>query len=109
MSVADALLALVLGWSARYDEAMIRRAWKRKVKASHPDKNPRSSAQATAATQSLNEAKDTLLELRLDPLEYKRRAAEEGSLRRGRPTRSGSGPIWTRGERSGSALGTRTS
>ena len=68
---------LGLEWSAVYDEAMIRRAWKRKVKASHPDKNPQSSAKATAATQRLNAAKDTLLQIRRDPLEYTRREAEE--------------------------------
>jgi len=44
------------------DSASIRRAWKQKIRISHPDKNLHGEDQSTRQTQLLNEAKEFLMD-----------------------------------------------
>ena len=56
----EALAMLGLCSSHAYNKEAIRKAWKAKLRLAHPDKNMASTPSATAYTQMLNEAKDTL-------------------------------------------------
>lgn len=70
----EALSLLGLKWADRDDPQLIRKAWKRKLKSVHPDKN--TSCSATERTQKLNQAKDVLLGAE-DPLIKVQRETEE--------------------------------
>lgn len=82
MLLSEALFVLGLTSTAICDESVIKRTWKQKMRESHPDKNLQASASATADTQRLNEAKDTLLQIFHDRHEQKRREDEEERLMR---------------------------
>ena len=53
---------LELTYAECKDSSAIRRAWKRKIRVSHPDKNMHGEDQSTRQTQRLNEAKEFLLD-----------------------------------------------
>ena len=53
---------LELTYAECKDSSAIRRAWKRKIRVSHPDKNMHGEDQSTRQTQRLNEAKEFLMD-----------------------------------------------
>ena len=87
---AMSILGLRLACDESWDETAIQRAWKKKIRLVHPDKNLQKNEESTKLSQQLNEAKDTLLrrltgsddgeQERADELkrERERRAHEKG-------------------------------
>lgn len=83
MHLSEALSILGLAFAEIHDESKIKQAWKQKIRVTHPDKkNQRGQENATKATQRLNEAKDTLLEMFVDSHEKELREDEEERARR---------------------------
>jgi hypothetical protein len=76
----EARLILGLTRAECRDPTVIKLVWKQMIKGIHPDKSRRGNA--TLETQTLNEAKDTLLNCFLDPDEKKRREDDEEHMAR---------------------------
>ena len=80
---SEAMAILDLTFTESLDEAKIKQAWKQKIKHAHPDKNnhlgrpEETEESATNATQSLNEARDVLLEPFKDSYHEKKRREDE--------------------------------
>jgi hypothetical protein len=82
MHQLEALSILGLRFTEIHDTSTILKAWKQRIRGTHPDKNHRGQENATEATQQLNEAKDTLLDIFNDPYEKKIKEDEEERVSR---------------------------
>jgi hypothetical protein len=61
MNTIEAMTLLRLSYAECKDSAAIKRAWKLRMRVSHPDKNLHASEESTRLTQRINTAKDFLL------------------------------------------------
>lgn len=92
MDATEAMAILGLTCAECIDSFAIRRAWKKKLRACHPDKNLNEIVESTKQTQRLNEAKECLLchlpdydsvrHMEEHHAELKRRAAELAELKK---------------------------